>query len=64
MSETTTNQEHISPDPVEVYRRGDALLAVDVQKDFCPGGALAIDEGDRILPVLNRWRIGQISPPI
>jgi nicotinamidase/pyrazinamidase len=31
-----------------------ALLIVDVQNDFCPGGALAAPEGDRILPALNR----------
>lgn len=34
---------------------GDALLIVDVQNDFCPGGALAVDEGDRVVPVLNEW---------
>ena len=34
---------------------GDALLLVDVQNDFCPGGALPIEEGDRVVPVLNRW---------
>jgi nicotinamidase/pyrazinamidase len=34
---------------------GDALLIVDVQNDFCPGGALPIKEGDRVAPVLNRW---------
>ncbi len=33
----------------------DALLVVDVQNDFCPGGALPVAEGDRIVPVLNRW---------
>ena len=33
----------------------DALLIVDVQRDFCPGGALPIEEGDRVVPVLNRW---------
>jgi nicotinamidase/pyrazinamidase len=31
-----------------------ALLIVDVQKDFCPGGALAAPGGDRIIPALNR----------
>lgn len=35
--------------------RSDALLLVDVQNDFCPGGALAVPEGDRVVPVLNRW---------
>ncbi len=32
-----------------------ALLAVDVQNDFCPGGALAVPEGDAVVPVLNRY---------
>lgn len=36
-------------------RAGDALLVVDVQNDFCPGGALPIEEGDRVVPILNRW---------
>jgi len=31
-----------------------ALLVVDVQNDFCPGGALAVSHGDRVIPVLNR----------
>ncbi|MCK5879622.1 MAG: isochorismatase family protein [Holophagae bacterium] len=30
------------------------LLIVDVQNDFCPGGALSVREGDRIVPVINR----------
>jgi nicotinamidase/pyrazinamidase len=34
---------------------GDALLIVDVQKDFCPGGALSVEGGDEIVPVINRW---------
>jgi nicotinamidase/pyrazinamidase len=34
---------------------GDALLLIDVQNDFCSGGALPIEEGDRVVPVLNRW---------
>ncbi|HEX9821164.1 MAG TPA: nicotinamidase [Methylomirabilota bacterium] len=33
----------------------DALVVVDVQNDFCPGGALAVPEGDRVVPVLNRY---------
>ncbi len=32
----------------------DALIVLDVQKDFCPGGALAIEEGDEVVPVINR----------
>ncbi len=34
---------------------GDALLLVDMQKDFLPGGALAVAGGDEIIPVLNRY---------
>ncbi|RMH65135.1 MAG: bifunctional nicotinamidase/pyrazinamidase [Bacteroidetes bacterium] len=30
-----------------------ALLVIDVQNDFCPGGALAVPDGDAILPVVN-----------
>ncbi len=37
------------------FDTGDGLLVVDVQVDFCPGGALPIEEGDRVIPVLNRW---------
>jgi nicotinamidase/pyrazinamidase len=31
------------------------LLVVDIQNDFCPGGALSIPEGDRIIPRLNAY---------
>jgi nicotinamidase/pyrazinamidase len=31
-----------------------ALLVVDVQNDFCPGGALAVPGGDEVVPVANR----------
>ena len=31
----------------------DALILVDVQNDFCPGGALAVTEGDQVVAVLN-----------
>lgn len=34
---------------------GDALLAVDVQNDFLPGGRLAVPGGDTVVPVLNRY---------
>jgi len=30
-----------------------ALLIVDVQNDFCPGGALEVPEGDKVVPVIN-----------
>ena len=31
-----------------------ALILVDIQNDFIPGGALAVPEGDRIVPIANR----------
>ena len=31
----------------------DLLLVVDVQNDFCPGGALAVPDGDAVVPVIN-----------
>ena len=34
---------------------GDALIVVDVQKDFLPGGALAVTEGDAVIAPLNAW---------
>lgn len=32
----------------------EALIVIDVQNDFCPGGALAVEEGDVIVPIVNR----------
>ena len=32
----------------------EALIVVDVQRDFCPGGALAVPDGDVIVPAVNR----------
>ncbi len=32
-----------------------ALLIVDIQNDFCPGGALGVPEGDRIIPAINKY---------
>ena len=31
----------------------DALIVVDVQNDFCPGGALAVSDGDAVIPVIH-----------
>jgi nicotinamidase/pyrazinamidase len=36
----------------------EVLLIVDVQNDFCPGGALAVPDGDAIAPVVNRLAAG------
>jgi len=32
----------------------EVLIIVDVQNDFCPGGALAVPDGDAIIPLVNR----------
>ena len=33
----------------------EALLIIDVQNDFCPGGSLAVADGDKVVPALNRY---------
>ena len=33
---------------------GDVLLAIDLQADFMPGGALAVEGGDEVVPLVNR----------
>lgn len=45
----TVNRNNFHPQP------GDALLIVDVQNDFLPGGSLAVPRGDEVVPVLNRY---------
>ena len=35
-----------------------ALIVIDVQNDFCPGGALAVPGGDEIVPVINDMMAG------
>ena len=44
----------------------DALVIVDVQNDFCPGGALGVREGDRVVPILSRYaeRFAALGAPI
>ncbi len=34
-------------------RPTDAIIVVDVQNDFCPGGALAVADGDAVVPIIN-----------
>lgn len=48
--------ETITPD------EGDVFLVVDVQNDFCPGGALAVNDGDAVVPVINR--LGRVFPHV
>ncbi|MFQ5828589.1 MAG: nicotinamidase [Candidatus Methylomirabilia bacterium] len=44
----------------------DALVVVDVQNDFCPGGSLAVPDGDRVVPALNQYieRFAALKAPI
>ncbi|MDA4125449.1 MAG: nicotinamidase [Thaumarchaeota archaeon] len=39
---------------MEVTRTKTALVVVDVQRDFCPGGSLAVKDGDKVVPKLNK----------
>ena len=39
---------------MQIRRSEDLLLIIDVQNDFCPGGALAVNEGDAVIPMINR----------
>jgi nicotinamidase-related amidase len=45
----------MSSGPPIRLQTGDALIAVDVQNDFLPGGSLAVPQGDAIVPALNRY---------
>ena len=44
----------VTPDAPVVTGARDVLMVVDVQQDFCPGGALAVEGGDQVVPVINR----------
>jgi nicotinamidase/pyrazinamidase len=44
----------MNADIVQLHK-GDALIVVDVQRDFLPGGALAVAGGDTIVHVLSRY---------
>jgi nicotinamidase/pyrazinamidase len=37
-----------------IIAENDVLVVVDVQNDFCPGGALAVPRGDEVVPIVNR----------
>lgn len=39
---------------MQIRRNEDLLLIIDVQNDFCPGGALAVADGDAVVPIINR----------
>ena len=38
-----------------VMKNKKALLIIDVQNDFCPGGALGVPLGDKVVPVINKY---------
>lgn len=43
------------PEETVHLQTGDALILVDVQLDFLPGGRLAVPRGDEVVPALNRY---------
>jgi len=46
---------NVAHTPAIELQDGDALIIVDVQNDFLPGGALAVPHGDEVVPVLNHY---------
>ena len=48
------NNNKINTDKIELGI-GDALLAIDIQNDFLPGGRLAVADGDQVIPVMNAY---------
>ena len=43
----------MSANETAAFGDNDVLIVVDVQNDFCPGGALAVPHGDEVVPVVN-----------
>lgn len=42
------------PDRMPFAKPNDVLLVIDVQRDFCAGGSLAVPDGDAVVPQINR----------
>lgn len=38
-----------------IDKKEDALIVVDVQRDFCEGGPLPVPDGDKVVPILNEY---------
>lgn len=57
MNQTTPFGDKSAASKVDDLRpkAGDALLVVDVQNDFLPGGRLGVPHGDEVLPVINHY---------
>jgi nicotinamidase/pyrazinamidase len=49
------NPQKFSPDSISAFSEHDALVVVDMQNDFLPGGALAVPRGDEVVPILNDY---------
>jgi nicotinamidase/pyrazinamidase len=62
--EAMSTQVSIAGKLEDVLRPDDALVIVDVQNDFCPGGALPIERGHEVVPVLNRWIAAAVTQGI
>lgn len=48
-----TDEYNLTYEEKVTVEKSDALLVVDMQNDFCPGGALAVQDGDVIIPGIN-----------
>ena len=54
VSEAKSAQDNIvSFKDLSVGKEDDMLIIVDVQNDFCPGGSLAVKDGDKIIDNIN-----------
>ncbi|NMG46199.1 isochorismatase family protein [Aromatoleum toluvorans] len=55
-----------SPAALNTLQPGDALIIVDVQNDFLPGGTLAVPAGDEVVPLLNALiaRFARLDLPV
>jgi len=50
-----TQHKHIDVEDLSMLNRTDtALIVIDVQNDFCPGGALAVADGDKVIQPINQ----------
>jgi nicotinamidase-related amidase/vacuolar-type H+-ATPase subunit E/Vma4 len=47
-------EEKVEREKIRIDNKS-GLIVVDVQKDFTPGGALAVPEGDKIIPTINKY---------
>jgi nicotinamidase/pyrazinamidase len=50
----TRKDQEVKLATADANRDSDVLIVVDLQNDFCPGGALAVPRGDEVVPIANR----------